>query len=89
MSSTKQIEIVLPERHPGQQQIADSEARFKVVMCGRQWGKTKEGITTACEGIIRGEKWGWFSPSYKFSTEVWRALCQTLEPIITKKQSAS
>ena len=87
MSNTKQIEIVLPERHPGQQRIHDADARFKVVMCGRRYGKTQHGIITACEGVIRGEMWGWFSPSYKFSTEVWRELVRTLEPIIEKKNT--
>jgi len=87
MAETQQIEVVLPERHPGQQRIHDSDARFKVVMCGRRFGKTAEGIITACEDVIDGKYVGWFSPSYKFSTEVWRELCATLAPIIAKKNA--
>ena len=30
--------VVVP--HPGQRPIVDSDARFKVVNCGRRWGKT-------------------------------------------------
>lgn len=87
MSGVKQIEIVLAERHPGQERIHSSPARFKVVMCGRRFGKTAEGILTACEGLIQGQYWGWFSPSYKFSTEVWRELCKILDPLIAKKNA--
>lgn len=87
MATTKQIEVTLPERHAGQQRIYESPARFKVVMCGRRFGKTAEGIILASESVIAGESIGWFSPSYKFSTEVWRELCSTLAPIISKKNA--
>jgi len=56
-------------------------------MCGRRTGKTTGGIVDVVEGMIGGEQWGWFSPSYKFSTEVWRELCNILAPIIAKKNA--
>lgn len=56
-------------------------------MCGRRFGKTAEGIITASDAVIEGQSVGWFSPTYKFSTEVWRELCATLAPIIAKKNA--
>lgn len=34
-----QVEVRLHKRHPGQQRIYEHPARFKVVMCGRRFGK--------------------------------------------------
>lgn len=85
--SVKQIEVVLPVLHEGQQRVVDDPSPYKVVMCGRRWGKTLTGISVACEGVVRGEKWGWFSPSYKFSTEVWRELNSLLGPVIASKNA--
>ncbi len=54
------------------------EARFKVVACGRRWGKTEMGklavIHTAREG---GVAW-WIMPSYRMADDVWRSLKTTL-----------
>jgi len=38
-ASPGHVRIELPARHPGQQRIHDDPARFKVVMCGRRYGK--------------------------------------------------
>ena len=48
---------------------------------------TLGGIIDVVEGVVRGESWGWFSPSYKFSTEVWRELCKVLAPVTEKKNA--
>jgi hypothetical protein len=34
------VEIRLHKLHPGQRAIADHPARFRVVMCGRRFGKS-------------------------------------------------
>lgn len=85
--STKRVEVILPVLHDGQQMVVDDPSPYKVVMCGRRWGKTLTGVSVACEGVVRGEKWGWFSPSYKFSTEVWRELLSILSPVIRSKNA--
>ncbi len=45
MSKGNRPKIVVPilEMHKGQQAVLDSIARFKVVVCGRRWGKTELG----------------------------------------------
>ena len=49
-------------------------ARFKVLDCGRRWGKTRLGVME-CMGIaaIGGRAW-WVAPSYKMSEVGWRPL---------------
>lgn len=78
------VEVKLLRRHPGQQRIFDSPARFRVVMCGRRWGKTAFGVREACDAAISGKPVGWFAPNYKYVTEVWRELLGRLGPIIAR-----
>lgn len=79
-----QIEVRLHRRHPGQQRIHDHPARFKVVMCGRRFGKTATGIRTACEVALAGEPVGWFAPSYKIALEAWRELVDRLASVTAR-----
>ena len=37
------MELTLPRLHPAQQEVWNERARFKVLACGRRWGKTLEG----------------------------------------------
>jgi len=57
-------------------------ARFKVVMCGRRFGKTALGVREACDAALAGQPVGWFAPTYKYVLEVWRELLQRLKPVI-------
>ena len=79
-----QVEVRLHKRHVGQQRIVENPARFKVVMCGRRFGKTALGIREACDVAIAGHPVGWFAPTYKYVLEVWRELLQRLQPIIAR-----
>lgn len=80
-----QVEVVLHRLHDGQRRVMDHPARFKVVMCGRRWGKSASGIRWLCDGAIAGESCGWFAPNYKYAGDAWRELVQRLSPIIAQK----
>jgi predicted phage terminase large subunit-like protein len=54
----------LPPFHPAQRDIADSEARYKVVAAGRRFGKGVLGISAAFRLASRGGKCRWVAPSY-------------------------
>jgi hypothetical protein len=75
-------EIELPELHPDQVRAYTMHGRFKAIRCGRRWGKTAMGETIACDGCIRGENIGWFSPEYKFQAEAYADIVQILAPIV-------
>jgi hypothetical protein len=74
----------LHKLHPGQKRIADHTARFRVVMCGRRFGKSALGIRWLCDGAIAGEPVAWFAPSYKLALEAWRELLERLQPITAR-----
>jgi len=79
------VSVVLPRLHPGQQRIEAHPARFKVVLCGRRFGKTIYGLRKASDGALAGGQVGWFVPGYKYATEVWRELLKRLGPAIRSK----
>lgn len=87
MSSAKpqEVSIRLHKLHPGQVRVAEHPARFRVVMCGRRYGKSALGIRLACDAALKGQPVGWFAPSYKLALEAWRELAQRLQPVVSRQ----
>jgi len=83
-AGTKEAIVRLHRRHPGQAKIAEHPARFKVVMCGRRWGKSAAGIREVCDVALDGQPVGWFAPTYKIALEAWRELVDRLAPVTSR-----
>jgi hypothetical protein len=76
------LEIRLAKLHPAQQAIVDSRARFKVLACGRRFGKTAVAIDILCNQLLDGHSAAYFAPTFRMGAEVWRELHQLLRPLI-------
>lgn len=65
------IVVRLPVFHAGQVEAFRRLAptRFKVLRCGRRWGKTIFCETLAADTALKGFPVGYFAPEYKFVTE--------------------
>ncbi len=48
--------------HPGQREIHDSKARFRVVACGRQWGKSRYAASWSLQKAVAGGRGWWVAP---------------------------
>lgn len=70
--------------HASQRDVYAKLARFNVLEIGRRWGKTTFGEVIAIDRALRGQKVGWFAPSYKYLAEPVRHIERALEKIITK-----
>lgn len=79
------LEVVLPYPHPLQREVLQSPARFKVVACGRRWGKTTMAMVAAVEAVIDGQYVWWVLPFYSMAAEIWRDLKQTLKAVTAHK----
>jgi phage FluMu gp28-like protein len=77
--------VEMPAYHPGQQRVIDSDARFKVLACGRRWGKTIVAIRRIGEESLAGKKCAYFSMTYKNLSETWDALKELLAPATKAK----
>jgi len=67
------MEIQLPPLHPKQLEVARTPARFRVLVCGRRWGKTRLGVVEALVVALgrRGRVW-WVAPTYAQASIGWR-----------------
>lgn len=84
-----EIQVNLPILHPDQVAAWNVPSnRRKVIRCGRRWGKTKMAECIAADGAGRGELVGYFTPTYKYQSEVYRDLIGILDPI-TKSSSTT
>lgn len=83
--------ITLPPLHPSQQTIARDPHRFKVVCCGRRWGKTLMSMTLLLRDALKGKRLWHVAPSYKQTLEGWdylqRLVVQMPKGIATVKVS--
>lgn len=83
--------VYLPPLHPSQQEVAESRARYKVVCCGRRWGKTVLGVTLCYATALRGGRTWWVAPTYAMAREGWdlaRQLARQLPPGMVQVREA-
>lgn len=59
--------------------------RHHILACGRRFGKTELLAYLIISEMLRGGDVGFFTPSYKYGTPVWRAVKSKLEPITIEK----
>ena len=76
-----EIEIELPDLHELQRQIAEDDTRFKIVVAGRRWGKTRLGIAMAIKYALEGGRVWWIAPTYPMAMEGWRDIRQMVYDI--------
>lgn len=62
--------------HAGQATVHNDPARFKVLACGRRWGKTRLGVNECIQVAARGGRAWWVAPTYKMTEVGWRPLRQ-------------
>lgn len=72
------ISIQLPMLHSKQLEVKRHPARFKIVVFGRQTGKTFYGTDECVHHALDGHAVGWFAPDYKKQAEVYRSMEQLL-----------
>lgn len=60
--------------HPGQREVDQSRARFRVVACGRQWGKSKYASAWAFKRAASGKKGWWVAPDANVADIGWELL---------------
>jgi hypothetical protein len=82
----------LPKPRVYQRDPYESTARFKVLLCGRRWGKSKLALAAACDGhgptrghfrgALQGARIGWIVPSLEHpsAAEIWNDLKAALAP---------
>ena len=61
------MKIELSEPHINQQVILDNPSRFRVVMCGRRFGKSELSQVEIITNALKGNKVAYITPTYKLA----------------------
>lgn len=69
-----QLEVRLPPLHPAQLEVFQDTSPFKVVVCGRQWGKTVLGAIMCVGEATRGGDVWWVAPSFPIGELGWKII---------------
>ena len=70
--------LELPEAHINQTKILESTARFRVVMCGRRFGKSELSQVEIISNAIQGMNVAYITPTYKLAKTFFEKLTQSL-----------
>ena len=76
-----ELTIELPDLHEKQQEILNDNTRFKIVVAGRRWGKTRLGIAMAIKYALEGGRVWWIAPTYPMAMEGWREFRQIVSDL--------
>lgn len=73
-----QIQIKLNKPHEGQKAVLESQARFRVLMCGRRWGKSLISRNIAITGALEGQTVGYVTPNYHLAKVFFDEIAEVL-----------
>lgn len=83
----EEIEIILPEPHKAQRQVIESDARFKVLMCGRRFGKSLISQALALKSCSEAKKVAYITPTYLLAKSFFLDLEKSLPPDVEVNRS--
>lgn len=72
------MQIHLPELHENQQKIFDDPSRFRVVMCGRRFGKSELAQMEIIFEAIKGHAVAYITPTYQLAKTFFKQLAKVL-----------
>ena len=79
------IEIKLPKPHAAQRAVLDSPARFRVMMCGRRFGKSLISQNISIENGLANKKVAYITPTYQLGKTFFQEICKILPEKVYKK----
>jgi len=82
------IEIKLPKPHAAQRAVLESPARFRVMMCGRRFGKSLISQNISIENGIANKKVAYITPTYQLGKTFFQEICKVLPEKIYKKNES-
>ncbi len=73
------------ELHESQEEVYYSPARFRVLDCGRKWGKSLLCKAEIMQGVTLSQRVAYMCPTNKMLSDMWRGVKTMLFPIISDK----
>jgi hypothetical protein len=82
------MRLELPQPHTNQQKILDSQARFRVVMCGRRFGKSELSQIEIITNALVGKNVAYITPTYQLARVFFEKLIKAV-PFESNKSELS
>lgn len=82
------MRLELPQPHTNQQRILDSQARFRVVMCGRRFGKSELSQIEIITNALVGKNVAYITPTYQLARVFFEKLIKAV-PFESNKSELS
>lgn len=79
------VEVLLNKPHPAQQQVLNSKARFRVMMCGRRFGKSLISQDISIDHGINREQVAYITPTYQLGKIFFQEIIKVLPFEIYRK----
>ena len=64
--------VELPTLHEAQEEVANSDARWKILCAGRRFGKTRLGVQMCLQVALAGGRAWWVAPTFSIARVGWR-----------------
>ena len=74
ISKVYKTKYKLPKLHPAQLEVAKSKARFRILVAGRRFGKTRLGTLLCLAKAMEGKNAWWVAPTYAMALEGWKTV---------------
>jgi len=82
----QKLKYALYTPHPGQLQVHNDPTRFRIVVCGRRWGKTWLAVNEIIKELLKNPGVGWWvAPVYQQSLHGYEIAVKNLNKLIKKK----
>lgn len=86
----KTLKLNLPKPHEGQLKVLQSKAKWRVLMCGRQWGKSFICLISALETMFKGKSVAYVTPNYNLGETFFKNIQEHIPAVlITESNKAS
>lgn len=83
------IEVLLDEPHEGQKLFLNSTARFKVLMCGRRWGKSLICKNVSIDFMLNSKHVAYVTPTYSLAKVFYDDVINMLPQSVIKSSNKS
>ncbi len=84
-----EVNIKLPRPHPGQLKVIQSKARYKVLSCGRRWGKSLVCMIIAITDMLAGKKVAYVTPEFGLAKDFFGEFMRMLPKKVVAKSNKS
>ena len=77
------VRLTIPKPHENQMTILNDKHRFRVVICGRRFGKTELAKTALLFRMLKGQTCWYIAPTFKQGLAVFQSLANILRDLPT------